>query len=371
MTRISRRRYSAAVSRRVAAVLLVTGVLFAAAGDPAHARIKVRGAHLVDHGRVVRLLGVNRSGTEYMCTNGFGDVFDGPHSQASVSAMRSWRINAVRVPLNESCWLGVGRLRRWKQHYRRRVVRYVRLLQRNHLYVILDNHFAAPGRGIARHILPMPSARSAPAFWRSVGRTFRRSPGVLFDLYNEPNRVGWSCWLHGCRIRAGRTPEGARYGAYRAAGMGRLLRELRSTGARQPVLLAGIRWSLNISRWVRYRPRDPRRQLVVKMHTYGPFSNARAARCFAVCQRTAARIARRRPLVIGELGEYDCAHGYVDEIMPWADRHGISYLAWAWDAVAPGGWQCDSGPALIQDYRGTPTAFGVGVRDHLRSLARR
>ena len=363
--------YSGVVSGRVVAVLLVTGALLAAAAGPADARIKVRGDHFVDNGRVIRLLGVNRSGTEYMCTSGFGDVFDGPSNQASVSAMRRWRINAVRVPLNESCWLGVGRTRRWKSRYRRAIVRYVRLLRRNHLYAILDNHYATSGRGIARHILPMPSTLRSPAFWRSVGRTFRRSPTVLFDLYNEPNRVSWSCWLRGCRIRASRTPEGVPYGAYRAAGMRRLLRELRSTGARQPVLLGGLRWSLNISQWVRYRPRDPARQLVVKMHTYGPFSNTRAARCFAACQRTAARIADRRPVVIGELGQYDCAHGYVDQIMPWADRHGISYLAWAWDAVSPGGWQCGSGPALIEDYRGTPTPFGVGVRDHLRSIARR
>jgi endoglucanase len=47
----------------------------------------------------------------------------------------------------------------------------------------------------------------------------------------------------------------------------------------------------------------------------------------------------------------------------------ISYLAWAWNAG--GGWTCRDGPTLITDYDGTPTGFGVGFRDHLRSLARR
>ena len=72
-------------------------------------------------------------------------------------------------------------------------------------------------------------------------------------------------------------------------------------------------------------------------------------------------------MVSGEIGEGDCAHRYIDPYMRWADGHGISYLAWAWDAE--GGWTCRGGPTLISDYDGTPTAFGVGFRDHLRSLA--
>ncbi len=70
-------------------------------------------------------------------------------------------------------------------------------------------------------------------------------------------------------------------------------------------------------------------------------------------------------MVFGELGETDCHHGYVDGMMRFADRHGISYLGWAWDA---GGWSCTAGPSLITSYQGTPTAFGVGFRDHFRAL---
>jgi hypothetical protein len=73
--------------------------------------------------------------------------------------------------------------------------------------------------------------------------------------------------------------------------------------------------------------------------------------------------------VVGELGETDCAHGYIDAFMAWADRHGIDYLGWAWDATSPGGWTCRGGPSLITSYDGTPTAYGVGFRDHLRALS--
>ncbi len=66
---------------------------------------------------------------------------------------------------------------------------------------------------------------------------------------------------------------------------------------------------------------------------------------------------------MGELGETDCRHGYIDQLMPWADGHGISYVGWAWNVAS-----CTQEPALISDYRGTPTQFGIGFRDHLRAL---
>lgn len=357
----------ATVRHSLAALLAGVALAFACA-PPAAAELRVSGPHLVDNGRTVRLLGVNRSGTEYMCIGGFGDVFDGPSDQRSVTAMRTWRINAVRVPLNESCWLGVGRLSKWAPAYRRAIVRYVRLLRRNRLYVILEDHVSAPGRRVARDLLPLPAAEHAPAFWRSVGGTFRRTSGVLFDLYNEPHAVSWSCWLRGCRIPRRAWPRSnTTYPAYRAAGMRELLAAVRSAGARQPVLLGGVAFAKNLSGWLRFAPRDPARQLVASLHTYGPVGAPIAAVCLTACREVVARIARRYPVVAGEIGEYDCAHGYIDDFMSWADAHGVSYLGWTWNAVSPGGWQCDTGPALIERYDGTPTAFGVGLRDHLRA----
>ena len=77
------------------------------------ANLRVSGNRLVDgpgSGHVVQLRGVNRSGLEYACIQGWG-FFDSPHPDqiddpAMIAAMKSWDINVVRVPLNEDCWLG-------------------------------------------------------------------------------------------------------------------------------------------------------------------------------------------------------------------------------------------------------------------------
>lgn len=352
---------------RLVGVLLTLVVLGSACAAPAGAKLHVKGNLLVDNHRIVQLLGVNRSGTEYMCKQGFGDVFDGPNDQGSIDAMKTWRINTVRVPLNESCWLGVGKLRRHARAYRAAIVRYVRLLRRNGLYVILDDHFTAPGRRIARDLLAMPTVTTVK-FWRSVARRYRRSDGVLFDLYNEPHDVSWRCWLHGCRVsRRPANPSRRVYPAYRAVGMRRLLAAVRGTGSRQIVMLGGLKYSRDLTHWQRYHPRDRAKQLVASIHTYGPATAPLAAVCFDSCRDTLVNIKRRFPVVAGEIGEYDCLHGYIDDFMNFADANGISYLGWAWDAVAPGSWQCDTGPALITNYDGTPTAYGVGLRDHIRA----
>ena len=68
-----------------------------AAGAPAG--LHVSGNRLLDgSGTAIVLHGVDRSGTEYACIQGFG-FFDGPSDATSIAAMAGWHINAVRVPL--------------------------------------------------------------------------------------------------------------------------------------------------------------------------------------------------------------------------------------------------------------------------------
>jgi hypothetical protein len=308
--------------------------------------------------RPVRLLGVNRSGTEYACEQGTG-IFQGPSDAASIAAIKSWDANAVRVPLNESCWLGIDGVPAEYSGaaYRSAIEGWVERLEEGGMYVVLELQFAAPGSEPASGIVPMPDAEHAPAFWRSIAHTFKSDRSVLFDLYTEPHDVNWHCWEYGCEVE---DESGVKY---QAVGMARLVKVVRSTGARQPILLSGINWAHNLREWEAHLPADPRHAEVASIHTYD------FAPCLSTCRKGLVGIAEHHPVVTAELGESDCAHTYIDDYMSWADRHGVSYLAWAWDAHH--GWTCSGGPSLIRDYDGAPTDYGVGFRDHLRALSAR
>jgi endoglucanase len=355
--------------------IAVAGLLLSLVTTPsASADLRKAGNHLVDgpgKGKVVRLLGVNRSGLEYACFGGWG-FFDSPHphqidTQAMVDAMKTWDINAVRVPLNEDCWLDINGIPAGYggRPYWRIVHAYVRRLNDSGLYVILDLHVAAPGNHLSKAIVPMADADHAPHFWRSLASSFKHNHKVIFDLYNEPHGISWMCWLHGCHVPAG-SADGVHYPAFQTTGMQQLVDAVRSTGARQPLMLGGTEWSRLLTRWVRHRPHDPLHGLVASEHNYGIL-----APCGEACKNAIVRTARHNPVVVGEFGQTDCRHDYIDRMMPFLDSHGVSYLGWTWDAVgpAPDSWKCDSGPSLIKDYAGTPTNFGIGLRDHLRALA--
>src|SRR5687768_9417754 len=93
----------------LAAALVVTLVLTfgsaeLGADSPMEASaLQVRGNRLVSSsGADVVLRGVNRMGFEYSCVQGkgaFEELSADPLDQASVDGMKTWGINAVRLPL--------------------------------------------------------------------------------------------------------------------------------------------------------------------------------------------------------------------------------------------------------------------------------
>lgn len=350
---------------QIASVAIATIIALALATPTARAGapwIGVRANHLINRaGQPIRLLGVNRAGPEYGCIEG-DEIFAGPTNPASIEAMKRWQINAVRVPLNESCWLGIDGIAPSLSGsaYRDAIRSYVKELEQAGLYVILDLQWAAPGQHQATGIIEMPDAEHAPEFWRSLATEYRNDRSVLFDLYNEPlPGVSWRCWEWGCDF------QNPWFGWYRAVGMRELVDVVRSTGARQPLLLGGVDWARDLSGWLSHLPPDPAHAEVASNHTY---AFEPSTPCYSRCRATLVRIARRFPVITGELGEGDCRHRYILPYMRWADRHGISYLAWAWN-TGPG-WTCRGGPSLIRNYSGAPTSFGIGLREHLRALSR-
>jgi hypothetical protein len=275
------------------------------------------------------------------------------------------------VPLNELCWLGLGGANPGGDAYKQGIVDYVNTLQAAGIWVVLELHVNGPaGETIiqatrAKDLRPLPDVDNSIPFWKDVATTFLANPGVIFDLYNEPHDVDWGCWRDGCTIAP--VPK---YGRplYQAAGMQQLVDTIRATGAKQPIMLGGLSYSGDVSQWLSYRPNDPANALIASFHNY---EGKEEGHCHPKCWRgVIAPLSTQVPVVAGEFGDVDCNHNYSDKFMRFADRIGISYLAWTWDATSKG-WDCSSGPALIKTYRGKPSPYGVGVRKHLLALARR
>ena len=309
-------------------------------------------------GRVIVPRGVDRMGSEYSCP--YGGTFDGPVDQASVNAMLSWGITSVRLPMNEDCWLGIngypgGGLSAYQ--YQQNFINYVNLLNQNGIIVVIDLHWNNSGGNQATGQQQMADLDHAPAFWNSVANTFKSNSSVIFDLYNEPHDISWSCWKNGSSSAYGGACNNV---SFAVAGMQTLVNTVRNTGATNILLLGGLGWSSDLTGWVANKPYDPRNDLAASIHIYG------GGRCSdsGCLNSQVAPVAAQFPVISGEMGEFDCGTGWINTLMSWFDQHGIGYLAWTWNP-----YSCTGTPAVITNYNGTPTGYGQGLKNHLLSLA--
>jgi hypothetical protein len=336
-------------------------------------QLHVAGSKLVNaRGTRVVLHGVDRSGTEYACVQGWG-IFDGPNDAASLTVMKKWHINAVRVPLNQACWNRESYVKASfsGSAYRNAIKAYVKLLNANGMVAILDLHwtdgtYTGPSAGCPSFQAvcqkPMPGT-GAVRFWSSVAHAFKGNNAVVFDLFNEPyperasgasTSEGWKCWLHGGKCTGI---------SYRVAGMQSLVSAVRSAGAKNVLMLGGLEYSNDLTQWLAHKPSDPAHNLVASWHSYN-FNACSTRSCW---NSQIAPVLKRVPLVAGEVGENDCAAKYLDSLLPWLAARSASFLAWTWDDWSGG---CSSGPTLITNYTGTPTAYGAGYRAFLASHSR-
>jgi endoglucanase len=336
-------------------------------------QLHVSGNELVNaSGTRVVLRGVDRSGTEFECVQDHG-IFDGPSDQASITPMRMWHINAVRIPLNEACWDGESYVNPAYAGatYQHAIEAYVKLLNSDGMVAILDLHWtngaytgSASQCSSARAVCqkPMPDL-SAIRFWKSVAGAFKGNDAVIFDLFNEPypeiadhgnETEGWRCWLYG----------GSCAGIpYPVAGMQSLVNAVRSSGASNVIMLGGLDWANDLTHWLSYMPSDPDHNLAASWHSY----DHNVCNTMSCWTGQISPVIARVPVIAGEIGERGCGSSYLQKVTAWLDSESTSYLAWAWD-VAHG--PCPGGSGLISSYNGIPTSRGAGYKAVLQSLSR-
>ena len=299
--------------------------------------LSVRGADLYDGDQRVFLRGINYSGAEYACAQGWG-IFDGPSDDAVVSTMKSWGIKVVHLGLNETCALGINGVQAQYggANYMNAIKAFVNRLHAQGIYAEVSLMWAAPGTQVASgHPAILNADHSADAL-KLIANTFKDDPNTMIGLQSEPHNISWQCWRDGgsaCSV------------GYTALGMQGALNAVRSTGATNVVTASGIDYANNLSQWLTYRPADPAGRLIAEQHVYGGNSCA-SATCL---DSQTGLVAQQVPVVFGETGEHyanSCAAVNTPVFLNWNEAHADGWMAWVWNTWG----DCSS---LISSFNGT------------------
>lgn len=363
-----------------------------APGNSANISVRVKGNHLVDtSGKILQLRGVNVSGLESIAAQGWSANDPWGGWKPTWSALANWKVNAIRLPMNEASWLGyhctdaTGSNRNPDPgaNYQATVINTVKEATAAGIYVILDLHWSAPATFCPLNQNPAPDTDNSIAFWQSVSNTFKANPAVMFELFNEPylsasaNSDGVlgsdidsaACLVSGCKASyyfAGNVGSSATSKIsknWMAAGLQTLIDTVRATGAKNVVLVGALHYSNDLTVWTNPNPpHDTLGQLAAAWHLYSssyPYNNPKST----ATQQIADTVAARMPLLITEIGDVvgdGAMPTFTQSVLPWADKNGYSYLGWTWN-----NWNFSSN-VLVKDSSGTPTpGFGSYFKQHL------
>jgi endoglucanase len=355
--------------------------------------VRVQGDHFIDaDSEPLQLRGVNVSGLEFVAVQGWSPANPWATVAPNYTAIKTWKSNTVRLPLNEASWLGytcvdaAGASRNPDpgHNYKATVEQTVANATAAGLYVILDLHWTAPANFCPLAQNPMADTTHSIDFWTSIADTFKGQPNVMFELFNEPyfywltgGETAWGVLMQGGTMTEYVTGDGNEYTkkyTWAVAGMQQMLNAVRATGATNVVLIAGVTWAQDLSQWVAHAPKDPLKQIAAVWHAYpdsGTVGSADAAipKLGTVAYSyTQSVLTAGYPVFITEYGDHSApgvvGAPFVSKMLPWADEHGVSYTGWAWD---PWG---DTDNVLITSESGTPTAgYGVYTKAHYLCVA--
>jgi hypothetical protein len=286
---------------------------------PALVGLRVVGNHFEDaSGRRVVLRGASRWSLEFACRG------DGHFALADFQAMRSWGMNAVRIPLNSSYWLhGDSDGDCPADYYHQTVARAVQHAEQAGLYVILV------GQWSREHSNPQMAEPGDELFWEQLASIYGGDTRVGFVPVTEPHMVSWDEWANGWNG---------------GPGMRRLVSILRAH-SQNIIFVNGLSYALDLSFLnTAYAISGP--NIAYELHIYQHWQSETEADPYI----------GRYAVVAGEFGLNDCCHDYVSEVMSYFEQHQTGYFAWAWAEGAhrallmPDGWD------------GTPSQLGDRVR---------
>ena len=355
--------------------------------------VRVQGDHFIDADNVpIQLRGVNVSALEFVAAQGWDPADPWGGDAPSFGAIKTWKSNTVRFPLNEASWLGyrcvdgngASRDPDPGHNYQATVKKAVSDATAAGLYVILDLHWSAPKNFCPLAQNPMADSDNSVTFWTSVAGTFKTYPNVLFELFNEPyffwlskGEVDWKVLMNGGTMTEYVTGSDNHYTAehtWQVAGMQQLLNAVRQTGATNVVLISGVSWAQDLSEWIAHKPTDPEKQMAAVWHAY-PNSSAvgnpqdALPKFGSIAYRwTKSVLAAGYPVLITEFGDHNASGTedapFASKLLPWADENGASYTGWSWNP-----WPAPNN-VLVKDEAGTPTdGYGRYTKAHYVCVA--
>ncbi|MDB4879600.1 MAG: Endoglucanase precursor [Gemmatimonadetes bacterium] len=312
------------------------------------------------------------------------------------AALKGWGANLIRIPVSQSYWVpGTywnGQATAAGVDYKAKVVDAVTKARALGLTVIVDLHSSDRGdknyTGIP-DIWKMPDVNHSVPFWRDVATTFKNDGGVLFELYNEPHpredvwidqqvdAKAWDIWRNGGVIEASKDypcDECAVLPAYTAVGMQELYNVVRSTGAKNLVIVSGVHWGYSLQAVPQYRLDGY--NIVYATHPYD-WPDKQPDQF----DKEFGFLTATDPVMVSEFGTYTCSANpaantlgpeYSRRVMDYADAKGMSWVAWAFWSPRPvagvdRAQQLCSRSALLADWNMTPSAAGQAVKDRLGS----
>jgi hypothetical protein len=351
--------------------------------------VSTSGNKFVDaNGNTLQLRGVNVSGLES------GVIFTGGTNfwqssnlggRPDFTKIAAWKVNTVRLPLNEDSWLGLtvtgipgNTITLNGPAYQAEVKATVAAANAAGLYVILDLHWSAPANLAANTQNPFANTDNSIDFWTQVATAFKSNPAVLFEVFNEPvvcaHGGGTLCSAPaGVNANAVLANGGTQnyyaglstgtYGGsvelvaytYTTTGYQQMVTAIRGTGAENVIICGGNNYDDDLTWWTTNPITDTANHLAAAIHQYpGEYPN-NAVTGAAGMNAMLAPIAANHPIIVTELGDEVGTNPapFATPLLAWVDTNGYSAVAWAWNPF--GG----SNTLIQNDTTYTPTA-GLG-----------